>query len=228
MNEVARVMAEVDTFGTLHVDRLSKVTNELGEFAQDADVLFVEGPRDPPDNSDELGMLLRNPALYLTGTILDWFWGILGFIFTRHFKPVDMVATETVAQKKEIDIEPVDLNLPRRTSEVGLAVTAFSWLWFTIAVGIFMLGVVASTIEILVLATAVGFLPIVPFAYWTLSERDEVMAENIEEILAANDEFNRGCFVAGRRHMAGVVEQLEESDVEVSKVHKSKWLRRSL
>jgi pheromone shutdown protein TraB len=91
-----------------------------------------------------------------------------------------------------------------------------------------MFGVLASTIEILVLAIAVGFLSVVPFAYWTLSERDEVMAENIEEILATNDGFNRGCLVAGRRDMDGVVEQLEESDVEVSQVHKSNWLRRSL
>jgi hypothetical protein len=116
-------MAEVDAFGTLHVDRLSKVTGELDEFADDADVLFVEGPREEPDNSDDLGMLLRNPALYLTGIILDWFWGLLGFFLTRQFKPVDGVATETVAQRKELDIEPVDLNLPRRASEVGLVVT---------------------------------------------------------------------------------------------------------
>lgn len=228
MGEIADLMAEVDAFGTLHVDRLSKVTDELNEFADDADVLFVEGPREEPDNSDELGMLLRNPALYLTGIILDWFWGMLGFLLTRQFKPVDGVATETVAQRKELDIEPVDLNLPRRASEVGLAVTVLSWLWFAMAAVIFVLGVMASSIGVLIFAIAVGFMPAVPFAYWTLSERDEVMAENIEEILSTNDDLDRGCLVAGKKHMDGVVEQLEESDVEVSQVHKSKWLRRSL
>ncbi|WP_436906526.1 hypothetical protein [Halosimplex marinum] len=221
-------MAEVDAFGTLHVDRLSKVTDELNEFADDADVLFVEGPREEPDDSDELGMLLRNPALYFTGIILDWFWGILGFLLTRQFKPVDGVATETVALRKDLDIKPVDLNLPRRASEVSLIITALSWLWFVIAAVIFVLGVLASSIGVLIFAIAVGFLPVVPFAYWTLSERDEVMAENIEEILSSNDELNSGCLVAGRGHIDGVVEELEESDVEVSQVHKSKWLRRTL
>lgn len=221
-------MTEVDVFGTLHVDRLSKVTDELDEVADNADVLFVEGPRDEPDNSDELGMLIRNPALYLTGIILEWFWGILGLFLTCQFKPVDGVATEKVAQRRELDIEPVDLNLPRRASNVGLAVTVFSWLWFAIATIIFVLGILASSIGVLLFAIAVGFLPVVPFAYWTLSERDEVMAENIEEILSTNDDLNRGCLVAGRGHMNGVIEQLEESEVEVSQVHKSKWLRRSL
>lgn len=221
-------MAEVDTFGTLHVDCISKVTGELDEFADDADVLFVEEPREEPDNSDELSMFLRNPALYLTGIILEWFWAIFGFLLTRQFKPVDAVATETVAQRKELDIEPVDLNLPRRASEVGLVVTAFSWVWFTIAAAGFVLGVLGSSIEVLIFVIIIGLLPVGPFAYWTLSERDEVMAKNIEEVLSTNDDFNRGCLVAGRKHMDGVVEQLEESDVEVSQVHKSKWLRRKL
>jgi len=228
MGEIALSMTEVDAFGTLHVDRLSKVMDELDEFADDADVLFVEGPRDESDNSDELNLLLRNPALYLTGIILDWFWGIFGFILTRQFKPVDGVATEKVAQKRGLHIEPVDLNLQRRASEVSFAVTAFSWLWTAIAIALSVLGLVATSIGVLVFAIAIGFLPAVPFAYWTLSDRDEVMAENIEEILATDESLDQGCLVAGRGHMDGVVEQLEESDVEVSQVHKSKWFRRSL
>jgi len=68
----------------------------------------------------------------------------------------------------------------------------------------------------------------VPFAYWTLPERDEEMANNIEDILKTRDEFDRGCLVAGRGHMEGVIEQLEESDVEVNRVHKSKFLRNTL
>ncbi len=167
-------------------------------------------------------MLLRNPALYLTGIILDWFWGILGFLLTHQFKPVDGVATETVVQKKELDIQPVDLSLPRRASEVGLAVTVFSWLWFAIVAAIFVLGLLAFSIGILTFAIAVGLLPVVPFAYWTLSERDEVMAKNIEEISSTNDNLNKGCLIAGRGHMDGVVEQLEDSNVEISQVHKSK------
>ncbi len=56
VSEIIELMAEVYAFGTLHVDRLSKVTGELNEFADDADVLFVERAREKTDNSDEMAL----------------------------------------------------------------------------------------------------------------------------------------------------------------------------
>lgn len=215
-------------FGTLHVDRLSKVVDELDEFSQEADVLFVEQPRDDPDSSDKFAMLVHNPTLYLTGIILEWFWGILGFVLTGRFKPVDEVATEVVSEKNEIKIEPVDLNLPRRASEVSVTITVLSWIWFCFVIFIFITGLIVSSITVLIGAVAAGFLPIVPFARLTLAERDEIMAKNIEEVLARNTNLNMGCLVAGRGHMDGVFEQLEQSGVETSQTHESKWIRRSL
>ena len=75
-------MAEFEAFGTTHVDRPSKVAEELSEFTDD-DVLFIESPRSDADDSHEYNMLIRNPALYLTAIILEAVWGIIGFILTR-------------------------------------------------------------------------------------------------------------------------------------------------
>lgn len=221
-------MAEFEAFGTTHVDRPSKVAEELSEFADDADILFIESPRGDPDNSDEYNMLIRNPALYITAVILEWLWGIIGFILTRRFAPVDRVVTEEVAREKDVDIEPVDLNIPRRMSEVHLVVTVLSWLWTVVVGFIFALGVFASSIAVLGYAVVLGLLPILPFSQLTLSERDEVMAENIQQILSTNDDVSKGCLIAGRDHLDGVEEQLEASYIQVSQTFKSKWLRRSL
>ncbi len=228
IDEFTHLMAEFEAFGTTHVDRPSKVAEELSEFADDADVLFIESPRSDADDSHEYNMLIRNPALYLTGIIVRWFWGIIGLFLTRQFDPVDRVVTKKVAREKDVEIEPVDLNIPRRMSEVHLVVTVLSWLWALVVGFIFVLGVFASSIAVLVYAVVLGFVPIVPFSRLTLSERDEVMAENIQQIISTNDDVSKGCLIAGRDHLDSVEEELEASDIEVSCTFKSKWLRRSL
>lgn len=220
-------MAKVDVFGTKHVDRPSKVREELEEFADDADILFSEEPQPTPTPSDKRGLFLRNPTIYLTGTIVSWLWAWPGFFLTGRFSTVDVVATENVAQDNGLDIKPVDLNLHRRASDVGLAVTVLSWIWFALVVILFVLGLLALSSIDLTVAFAGGFLPVFLLIRWTLSERDETMAENIEEILSMHDDLDRGCLVVGNGH-SGVAEELEERGVEVGRVHKSKFFRRNL
>jgi hypothetical protein len=221
-------MAEFEAFGTAHVDRPSKVAEELSEFADDADVLFIESPRSDADDSHEYNMLIRNPALYLTAIILEAVWGIIGFILTRQFDPVDRVVTKKVAREMGVDIEPVDLDIPRKMSEVHPIITVLSWLWIVLVALVAVLGILEWSTTIIAYAVVLGFVPILPFAELTLSERDEVMAENIEQILSTNDDVSKGCLIAGRDHLDGVEEELEASDIQVSQTFKSKWLRRSL
>lgn len=220
-------MAEFEAFGTTHVDRPSKVAEELSEFTDD-DVLFIESPRSDADDSHEYNMLIRNPALYLTAIILEAVWGIIGFILTRQFDPVDRVVTKKVAREMGVDIEPVDLDIPRKMSEVHPIITVLSWLWIVLVALVAVLGILEWSTTIIAYAVVLGFVPILPFAELTLSERDEVMAENIEQILSTNDDVSKGCLIAGRDHLDGVEEELEASDIQVSQTFKSKWLRRSL
>lgn len=218
-------MAECETFGTFHVDRPSKVKNELSETADDADILFIESPRGDDYKSE---LRIRNPAFYLTGVILKLLWGTLGLFLTGQFDSTDGVATKKVARDKDLDIEAVDMNIPRRMSEVHPAVTVFSWLWAMMVIILFTLGVWEFSATFLLSGFLLGFIPSFLFSHLKLSERDEVMAGNIETILSADDGINKGCLVAGGGHIDGVEEQLEETSVEVSGTFKSKWLRYSL
>lgn len=220
-------MAKVDIFGTLHVDRPKKVKRELAEFCTDADVLFVESPRDKPDNADEREMFLRNPIFSVTGRLLDFAWGPIGFLLTGEFEPIDGYVTEVVSQEQNIDIEPVDMNLVRRAGEVSIITTVVSWFWLILTVSVFVFGALQLSPNLIIWAAVLGFAPLVPFAYVTLSERDEQIAENIQHTFSTESGVQRGCLVVGRGHMSGVIEELEESDIEVDKTHKSKFCRRN-
>ena len=218
-------MTECKCFGTTHVDYPRKVTDELREFADDADILFIESPR---GDDYEYEMIVRNPALYITGVTLECIWAMLGFILTWQFTTVDTAVTKKVAQENNLDIEPVDMNIPRKMSEVSPIVTVVSWLWTGVVAFVFVLSVWYTSIVVLGYAVLFALLPTLPFSQLTLSERDKVMAENIEEILSTDDKIKKGCFVAGRDHIDGVEKQLEESSVQVTQTFKSKWLRHSL
>lgn len=221
-------MTEVIVFGTIHIDRLSKVTNELDEFADSSDILLSEKPPQEPTKSDKRNLLVWNPSIYVMGVILDLFWGVLGFFFTGQLSPVDKTAIKKVANDRGIDIEGVDLNIPRLMAEVDIRITLLSWFWFVLIVVITLFGTLESSTVILFTAFVLAFLPIEPASRWSLSKRDEAIAENVEEILSSSSDINKGCLVVGSDHMEGVIEQLEENSVEVSNTHKSKWLRRSL
>lgn len=220
-------MPEVDIFGTYHIDRPSKVKSELTEFSEGADVFFVEAPREESDNDDEWTLTLRNPIMQITSWILNFLWGILGFLLTGRWGPVDGYVTDVVAQEQEIDIEPVDMNLVRRASDISIRMTILSWFLLLLALALFVLGGLFVYWPLVIWAIVVGFAPIVPFAYGTLSERDERMVENIEHVFSIRDDVENACLVVGHRHMDGVRNELAETDIEVGELHKSKFFRRN-
>ena len=227
-------MTRVDIFGTLHIDRPRKVKIEIDEFLGDVDVVFVEEPKIPSTPADEKDLLLRNPIMRITGSILNVFWGALGFLMTRHFGPVDRFIVDEFAEKQDVEIEPVDLNLVRRAADVSLPTTIGSWAWFVLTILLFAWGFLAllfdvtASLNILLFAAAIGFIPVAPFARLTLADRDREMAKNIEDAIRDRDDIDSACLVVGRGHMSGVVEKLEEKDVEIGDTYKSKWLRRGL
>lgn len=221
-------MTEVDGFGTLHIDRPNKVRAELTEFSDGVSVFFVEGPRNEPNEADERRLILRNPIMWVTGWILEVMWGSLGFLLTRRWGPVDGYVTDRVSQEQDIEIEPVDLNLVRRASDVSIWITLLSWIVLLLAFVLFSLAVLWTSWILTVWAIVVGFAPVVPFGFGTLSERDEEMANNIEDILSNRENVQRSCLIVGRRHMDGVMDELADKDIKVGQIHKSKFLRRNL
>lgn len=229
-------MAGVDVFGTVHIDRPNKVREELSEFSESAEIFFIESPREV-DSSDLGNLLRRNPALWITSWILHVVWGLPGFLLTRNFESIDSSVTREVAESRNLDIEPVDLNLMRRASDVNRYVTGLSWFWVCLIPIVVTYGFMTSPIFLgpvsfgpvffAGLAVLMGFLPIAPFAHFTLEERDEETVENIENLLSERDDVQKGCLIVGHKHMDGIVEELEESTVTVGEKHRSKFLRKS-
>lgn len=228
-------MSDLRLFGTTHIDRPRKLKHELYEFTEEVDFLMSEHPREEPDYSDLLMVLIRNPSILIMGWILDVIWGVPGFLLTRNFGPLDATVTTTVARERGLDVEPVDMNLRQRASEVNILITILSWLWggvtvLTLLFGFLLLlaGQFYVSVVVIVAAVVVGFAPVVPFALGTLSERDDVMAKNIEGVLTERGSSQTGCLVVGRGHLDGINTNLEDRGMEVGESHKSKFLRRSL
>lgn len=233
-------MEQVDLFGTYHIDRPGKVRRELEEFSEGAQVFFTEQAREAADASDWTELLSCNPAMFIAGWGLNLLWGLAGLLLIRRFETVDSHSTKQVAQKRGLSIEPVDMKIVPQMADVSLMITLASWAWTMFIVAVFASGaalwphtllvygfpVTGSTI--LGMGVAFSILPVVPFAWMSLSKRDEIMAQNIQKILNSNDRVERGCLVVGHKHMDGVKQQLESSGIEVGATHKPKFLRSSL
>lgn len=231
-------MAKVDIFGTYHIDRPQKVEEELRDFSSEANIFFTEEPREEAAQSDWITLQLRNPTVWVAARFLNVFWGILGFILSQEYDSIDSIATRKIARERDIEMVPVDATIVQRESEVSLIITIFSWFWvfLTALVLVFAVllwpkslivyGIPLSPIFFGSFAMAMSFIPVVPLAYLTLDERNDVIAGNIEKIFDERADLTRGCLVVGHKHIDGVVEALENSSVEVDNTHKPKFFRR--
>ena len=65
-------MAKLLGFGTYHVDRPNKVQDELGEIAEEADVILVESPRIQEGDDNKLDLLIQNPMMLIAGAFLSF------------------------------------------------------------------------------------------------------------------------------------------------------------
>jgi hypothetical protein len=221
-------MAELLGFGTYHVDRPKKVQDELGEIAEEADVILVENPRIQEGDDDKLDLLIQNPMMLIAGAFLSFFWGLFGWVLTRTWRPVDAHAVDMVSEEQEITVEPVDMNIVDYACDVGLQKTVFSWVVFILSVSLLGYGVISISVSSVLLGVILGFAPASIFARRTLVERDRRMSENIREIIISHENIETGCLVSGNGHLDGISEELAETEITVSKIHKSKFLRRNL
>ncbi|MFK5604893.1 hypothetical protein [Haloferax volcanii] len=233
-------MVKVDIFGTYHLDCPKKVEEELRAFSSEADVFFTEAPREEPDKSDWNSLRLRNPTVWVAGKFLNSFWQAGGYLLTRQRDSVDTAVTKKIARERGLQMTPVDETIVRSASDVNPLLTVFSWMWVALTLSVLAFGITLWPKALLVygvplpsgffvsLSVAMGFIPIIPLAYLTLGERNGVIADNIEEFLKGKGKPERGCLIVGHKHIDGVVEDLEESAVDVGETHRPKFLRRSL
>lgn len=232
-------MARVDIFGTYHIDRPKKVEEELREFSSEVEIFFTEEPQEEADQSDWKTLRIHNPTVWIAGLLLNFFWRTGGFLLTRRFNPVDAVVSKKIARERGLEVLPVDETIVKRASEVSLLLTVFSWIWVALTMVVVAFAIVLwpktllvydlplSSVFFVSSAVMMGFIPVVPLAYLTLEERNDVIADNIENILQERGEPSRGCLIVGHKHLDGVVEALEERAVDVGKTHKPKFFRKT-
>jgi len=234
-------VTRVDLFGTIRLDRPSKLRAELENFSTEADVFFVGEPSDTPTKEERQELLLKHPSVYLVATLLGVVWGIPGALLTRQFDSVDRVITDQVAAEHGIRVEPVDLSLVRAAGDISAMETVLSWFQFSVT-AVFLLASVVLFAGRLLVSTfpvgispltlgacgfVVGFLPAAFLARDTLSARNEAMAANVERIVARRDDIDVACLVVGYTHVPGVKQQLKQRQIDTDRTHRSKFLRRN-
>lgn len=114
-------------FGVLHFDRMGKVTDELRTFV-DADAIFIEYPRDPIGPRTAGSLLLRVPAYFLGGMLLQLlFYAPLFLVFARDLYPTEAVAVGRVADERDLPVHRVDEHPNIQLLDAGPRTVAANW-----------------------------------------------------------------------------------------------------
>jgi hypothetical protein len=234
-------VTRIDLFGTIRLDRPSKLRAELETFSEEADVFFVGAPSDTPTKAERRELLLRHPSVYLMGALLSLVWGLPGLLLTRQFDSVDRVVTDRVADKAGIAVEPVGPSLVRAAGDVSAMESVLSWFQFSVAVLFLFAAAVAfvgqllvptvsigvSSLPLAACGLVVGVLPAAFLARDTLSARNEAVADAAERIVSRREDIDVGCVIVGYTHIPGVKQQLDGRQVDVGRTHSSKFCRRN-
>ncbi len=109
-------------FGSVHIDRPSKVADELDEFADGVDAVFVEYPQDWSLREKVEG-LLKNPMLVVG--VMTYTVVFLPFLslFVRDVIPMELVVANEFAEKRNIELHAVD------THPIQLSNDGKRWWW---------------------------------------------------------------------------------------------------
>ena len=234
-------MTRIDLFGTIRLDRPSKLRSELEVVSAEADVLFVGAPSDTPTRAERRELLLRHPSMYLMGVLLSSVWGLPGLLLTRRFESVDRVVPDRVADETGVEIEPVGSSLVRAVGDVSAVESVLSWFQFSVTGLCLLSSAVLFAGQLLVPTVSVGvspltlgasgfFVGVLPAAFLardTLSARNEAVATTVDRIVSDRDDIDVGCLVVGYTHVSGVKQQLEQRQIDVGRTHRSKFARRN-
>lgn len=105
-DEQARPL-DLSLFGSIHFDRSRKVTDELADYADDPDALFVEYLRDLALRSLALA-LVKNP-LVLVGTAFYFLLFVPFFVVgLRNVLPMEFVVARKYADERDVALHAVD------------------------------------------------------------------------------------------------------------------------
>lgn len=124
-------------FGAIHVDRPSKVRAELDEYAADLDAIFLERPVEDLTPTTYLRGLVFAPGVVLAAL----FYGLLLLPFhalvLRDGTTPEWVATEHVAEERDLPVHHVDDHPIRIVATEGWRLRAIGWIALLVPLALF-------------------------------------------------------------------------------------------
>lgn len=117
----------LDLFGAIHVDRFSKVEDELIDFAEDADAeaIFVEWPAEELTRRMVTVALLRTPAMLLGTLFVGLIQGLLSALFNRRLDSTEHIAVKRLSDR--YPVHEIDRNLFSLMADFGLLAVVANW-----------------------------------------------------------------------------------------------------
>lgn len=145
--------SRLDLFGTIHIDRRSKVEAELTEYleAADAEAVFVEKPSEEDTRRTFVGAALRAPIGYLGVLLVGLIQSTLYAVFNQRLLASEHVVTDQLAD--EYAIHEVDRSILSLMANSGFVSILLNW----IVLAGFLLWIPAQTIATVVAVAVGGF-----------------------------------------------------------------------
>lgn len=144
-------------FGSIHVDRPSKVGAELAEVADGVDALFIELPENRPGWRAYVDALVRAPAATLGAVVRDLVLGPLSVLSGRGRLSPEVLAVERVSAERDLSVHRVDehpMTWLGQPSRRGIAANWLVMLVFAVASPVGLLETVAVLLACLVVLAA--------------------------------------------------------------------------
>ncbi|WP_224336516.1 RDD family protein [Haloprofundus halobius] len=146
-------------FGAIHADRRGKVADELDEFAEGVDALFVEYPVDGIEIRDVAAMLLRVPIAGLSILLMTLVHFPLYALCQRHRLPAEALAVREKSDAWNVPVYSVDDHPVTIMAEADWGWTLPNWVGL-VALAALMPGATVTVTSALVfswlLLTVVG------------------------------------------------------------------------
>ncbi|KTG10280.1 hypothetical protein AUR64_11925 [Haloprofundus marisrubri] len=146
-------------FGAIHADKREKVADELDEFAEGVDALFVEYPAEGTGPRPFARMWLRSPLVALGFALVTLAHLPLYAICQRSPFPAELIAARELAQERDLPLHPVDADHPVAAfGDASRSMTAVNWILFALLVAYAPVGTLATAAVLVGSVLALGLL----------------------------------------------------------------------
>lgn len=151
-------LSALQLFGVVHADRPDKVADELDEFADGVDALFIEAPGNAIAIRTILRCLLKTPLFGLGMVLMSFVHWPLYVLCQHHLVPAERLAAERLRDRHDLPIHQVDEHPVEPMADAGAWWILPNWIAFVAVLWLSHLDGLVTAITVLV---AYGFVTVV-------------------------------------------------------------------